>query len=157
LFVDDYNSLSLTSLSLLYRYVNALYIWTLFSLPTRFCHYMSRLVTLCNEILYIICFDLYTVSMTLYDATKFNLTVTHVLYIWTLFLLLNTSLHKWSSFVTLCKELLYILIGLTYIPSLWLFLNQPNTVSKCLTFFTSGLYFTCEHVLTGMVTPSNAL
>jgi hypothetical protein len=63
--------------------------------------------TLCNEILYNICFDLYTVSMTLYDADKFNLTVTHVLYIWTLLLLLNTFLHEWSRLVTLCNELLY--------------------------------------------------
>jgi hypothetical protein len=64
---------------------------------------------LCDEILYSICFDQYTVSMTLYDANKFNLTVTHVLYIWNLFLLLNTFLHEWSRLVTFSNELLYII------------------------------------------------
>jgi hypothetical protein len=57
--------------------------------------------------MYSICFDLYTVSMTLYDANKLNLTDTHVLYIGILFLLLNTFLHEWSRLVRLCNELLY--------------------------------------------------
>jgi hypothetical protein len=34
-----------------------------------FLHESSRLITLCNELLRIISFDLYTVSMTLFDAT----------------------------------------------------------------------------------------
>jgi len=69
LVMDGHASLSLTSLSLLYRFVNVLYIWTLFLLLNTFCHEWSRLVTLCHELLYILGFDLYTVSMTLVDAT----------------------------------------------------------------------------------------
>jgi hypothetical protein len=69
LVMDGHASLTLTSLSLLYRFVNVLYIWTLFLLLNSFCHAWSRLVTVCHELLYIISFDLYTVSMTLVDAT----------------------------------------------------------------------------------------
>jgi hypothetical protein len=68
LVMDGHISLTLTSLSLLYRLVNVLYIWTLFLLLNTFCHAWSRLVTLCQELLYIFSFDLYTVSMTLVDA-----------------------------------------------------------------------------------------
>jgi hypothetical protein len=69
LFMDVHASLTLTSLSLIYRFDNVLYIWTLFLLFKPFCHAWSRLVTLCHELLYIPGFDLYTVSMTLVDAT----------------------------------------------------------------------------------------
>jgi hypothetical protein len=69
LFMGERASLTLTSLSLLYRLVNVLYIWTLFLLLNTFCHDWSRLVTLCQELLYILGFDLCTVSMTLVDAT----------------------------------------------------------------------------------------
>jgi hypothetical protein len=69
LIMDGHASLTLTSLSLLYRLVYVLYIWTLFSLLNTFCHAWSRLVPLCHELLYILNFDLYTVSMTLVDAT----------------------------------------------------------------------------------------
>jgi hypothetical protein len=68
-FMDGYTSLTLTSLSLFYSLVNVLYIWTLFLLLNAFCHACSRLVALCQELLYILGFDLYTVSMTLVDAT----------------------------------------------------------------------------------------
>jgi hypothetical protein len=44
-------------------------IWTLFLLLNTFCHEWSRLVTLCNEQLFIISFELYTVSTYLFDAT----------------------------------------------------------------------------------------
>jgi hypothetical protein len=64
-----YASLRVTSLSLLYRIVNVVYIWTLFSMLNPFCHEWSRLVTLCHELLYFLGFDLCTVSMTLVDAT----------------------------------------------------------------------------------------
>jgi hypothetical protein len=40
------------------------YIWTLLLLLNTILHEWSRLVTLCNELLCIICFDLYTVSKT---------------------------------------------------------------------------------------------
>jgi hypothetical protein len=53
-------------------------------------HVCSRLVTRCNELLYIISFDLHTPSMTPFDATEHNLLVSHLRFIWTLFLLLNT-------------------------------------------------------------------
>jgi len=69
LVIDGHASLSLTPLSLFYRLVNVLYIWTLFLLLNTFCHACSRLVTLCQELLYILGFDLYTVCMTLVDAT----------------------------------------------------------------------------------------
>jgi hypothetical protein len=62
-------SLTLTSKLLLYRFVNVLYIWTLFLLLNTYCHVCSRLVTLCHELLYILGFDLYTVPMTIVDAT----------------------------------------------------------------------------------------
>jgi hypothetical protein len=54
--------------------------WTLFLLQNTFCHAWSRLVTLCHELLYNLGFDLYTVAMTLVDATLHILTVSHVTY-----------------------------------------------------------------------------
>jgi hypothetical protein len=69
LVMDGHASLSLTSLSLLYRFVNVLYIWTLFLLLNTSCYEWSRIITLCHELLYILGFDLYSVSMTLVDAT----------------------------------------------------------------------------------------
>jgi len=56
LVMDGHASLSLTSLSLLYRFVNVLYIWTLFLLLNTFCHDCARLVTLCHELLYFLGF-----------------------------------------------------------------------------------------------------
>jgi hypothetical protein len=69
LVMDVHTWLTLTTLSLLHRLVNVLYIWTLFLLLNTFCHAYSRLVTLCHELLYILGFDLYTLCMTLVDAT----------------------------------------------------------------------------------------
>jgi hypothetical protein len=69
LVMDDHTFLTLTSLSLLYRLVNVLYIWTLYLLLNTFCNASSRLVTLCQDLLYIRGFDLYTVCMTLVDGT----------------------------------------------------------------------------------------
>jgi hypothetical protein len=69
LVIDCHASLTLTSLSLLYRLVNVLYMWTLFLLLNTFFHAWSRLVRLFRDIIYILGFDLYTVSMTLVDAT----------------------------------------------------------------------------------------
>jgi hypothetical protein len=69
LVMDGRDSLTLTSLSLLYRFVNILYIWSLFLLLNTFCHAWSLLLTKCHELLYILGFDLYTVSMTFLDAT----------------------------------------------------------------------------------------
>jgi hypothetical protein len=66
--MDGHDPLTSTSLSL-YRFVNVLYIWTLFLLLNTYCHVWSRLVTICHELLYILGFDLYTVSMTLVDVT----------------------------------------------------------------------------------------
>jgi hypothetical protein len=67
--MDGHASLTLTTLSLLYRFVDVLFICTLFLLLNTFCHTWSRLVTICHEIHYILGFDLYTVSMTFVDAT----------------------------------------------------------------------------------------
>jgi hypothetical protein len=39
----------------------------------------------CYELLYIISFGLYAISMTLFDATEHNVSVSHIRYIWTLF------------------------------------------------------------------------
>jgi hypothetical protein len=69
LVMDVHASLTLASLSLLYRFDNVLYIWTLFLLLNTFCHAWSRLVTFCHELLYNPGFDMCTVSMTLVDAT----------------------------------------------------------------------------------------
>jgi hypothetical protein len=66
--MDDQDSINVTSQSLLYRLVNVLYERTLILLLNAFCHAWSHLDTYCHELLYIIGFDLYTVSMTL-DAT----------------------------------------------------------------------------------------
>jgi hypothetical protein len=68
LVMDGHVSLRLSYLSLLYHFVNVLYILTLFELLYTLCHEWSRLVTLCHELLYILCFDLYTMCMTLVDA-----------------------------------------------------------------------------------------
>jgi hypothetical protein len=67
--MDDHDSLTLTSLPLLYRFVNVLYVWRLFILLNTFCHAWSCLVTLCHDLLSILGFDLCTVFMTLLDAT----------------------------------------------------------------------------------------
>jgi hypothetical protein len=67
--MDGHASLTLISLSLLYRFANVLYIWTLLLLLNTYCYAWSLLVTLCHELLYILGFELYTVSMTLVDAT----------------------------------------------------------------------------------------
>jgi hypothetical protein len=66
--MDGNASSPLTSLSLLYRFVNVLYVWNLILLLNTFCHARSRLVMLCRELLYILGFDLHTVCMTLFDA-----------------------------------------------------------------------------------------
>jgi hypothetical protein len=68
-YMDDHDSITLTSLSLLYRFVDLLYVLTLILLLNTSCHVWSHLVTNCHELLYILGFDLYTVSMTLVDAT----------------------------------------------------------------------------------------
>jgi hypothetical protein len=47
--------------------------------------------------------------MTLFETTEHNVTCSHVIFIWTLILLLNTFCHKWSRLVRLCIELLYII------------------------------------------------
>jgi hypothetical protein len=67
--MEGHDSLTLTSLSLLYRYDNVLYMRSLFLLLNTFCHAWSRLVTLCQQLLFTLGSDLYTVSMTLVDAT----------------------------------------------------------------------------------------
>jgi hypothetical protein len=69
LVMDGHNSLSLTSLSLLYRFANVHHIWTLFLLLHTFCKEWSRIETLFYEILYIISFDLNTFSKTFLDPT----------------------------------------------------------------------------------------
>jgi hypothetical protein len=46
-----------------------LYIWTLFLLLDMFWDKWSRIITLCNELLYKVDFDLYTVYMTRFDTT----------------------------------------------------------------------------------------
>jgi hypothetical protein len=76
--MEGHDSLTLTSLSLLLRYINVLCMWTLFLLLNTFCHTWSRLVTLCHELLYTLGFEMNTLSITLVYATQHNLTVDHV-------------------------------------------------------------------------------
>jgi hypothetical protein len=116
-----HNSLSFTSLSLLYRFANVLHIWTLFILLNTFWLEWSGIVTLCNGLLYITRFDLYTISMTVYDETEHNISVSLFCYTWTLFLLLKTFWHEWSRLVKYCKELLYIINFDVYTFSMTLF------------------------------------
>jgi hypothetical protein len=66
---DGHDSIILTSLSQLYGFVNILYVRTLNLLLFTSCHAWSRLDTLRHEFLYIVVFYLYTVSVTLADAT----------------------------------------------------------------------------------------
>jgi hypothetical protein len=68
LVMHGYASLTWTSLTLLYIYVNVLFMWNLFLLLYTFCNAWSRLDTLCHELPYILGFDLYTAFMTLVDA-----------------------------------------------------------------------------------------
>jgi hypothetical protein len=67
--MDCHDLSTLNCLSLLYRFDNVLYVQTLFLLQKTFCHAWSHLVTLSQELLYILGFDLYTVCMCLFDAT----------------------------------------------------------------------------------------
>jgi hypothetical protein len=69
LIMDVHNSLNLTFLSLQYPFVNIRYIWTKLLMQNKFWHEWITVVTLCNELLYIICFGVYNVSMILFDAT----------------------------------------------------------------------------------------
>jgi hypothetical protein len=75
LFMDGHDSYTLTSLSLLYRFVYILHVRTLFLVLNTFIHAWYRLYTLCQDLLYILGFDLYTVSMNLIDATKHNVSI----------------------------------------------------------------------------------
>jgi hypothetical protein len=109
LFMDSHNSLSLTTLSLLYRFAKVLNIWNLFILMNTFWLEWSGIVKLCNELLYITSFDLYTLSMTLFDATEHNPSDSLFRYIWTLFLVLNTFWHERSRLVKHWNELVYII------------------------------------------------
>jgi hypothetical protein len=83
LIMDGHNSLNFKSLSLVCLFVNILYIWTIITAE----HVLTRMITTNNafyELVYIINFDLYTVSMILFVTTEHNVTISHVIYIWTL-------------------------------------------------------------------------
>jgi hypothetical protein len=67
--MDGHDSLTLTFLSLRYLFVNVLYVRTLFLLLHTFCQAWPRLVMHSHELLYILGFELYTVCMTLDEAT----------------------------------------------------------------------------------------
>jgi hypothetical protein len=69
LVTDGHDTLTLTSLTLLYRYDTVLYMRSQFLMLNTFCHAWSRLVMLCFELHYIVGFDLYPDSMTLVVAT----------------------------------------------------------------------------------------
>jgi hypothetical protein len=115
LVMDGHNSLNLTSLSLQYRFVNILYIWTQFLLLYPFWQEWTRLLTLCKEFLYIISFDLYTVSKRFFGANLHNLTVFTILlsglnfYCWTCF---NTNGHASKRLLSVLTCILYILLFL---------------------------------------------
>jgi hypothetical protein len=100
------------------------YIWTAEHVLTGMVTTSNAFVTnysLCNELLYIINSDLYTVSMTLFGSTEHNVTCALVIYIWTLILWhsFSRSLHLDSVFTVehvltrmvthfiLCNDLLY--------------------------------------------------
>jgi hypothetical protein len=68
LFMDGRDWLTLASRSLLYRYVNVLYMRTVFLVLQIFCHAWSPVVTLSHELIYILGYDMYTVSVTLVNA-----------------------------------------------------------------------------------------
>jgi hypothetical protein len=57
--MDGHDSLTLTSLSLSYHFVNVVYVRSLFLLLNTFWHTWPLLVRLCHELLYILGFDLY--------------------------------------------------------------------------------------------------
>jgi hypothetical protein len=158
LVMDCHNSLNLTYLLLLYLFVNILYIWTQFILLNTFWQERSRLVTLCKELLYINNFDRYTVSMTLFESTEHNVTYSHVNYIWTLILLLNTFCNEWSRLLRLFNEYLYIISFDVYTVSKTLFdANEHNiSVSHFRYIWTLFLLLkTFWHELSRLVTPCN--
>jgi hypothetical protein len=63
--MDVHDSLTLTSLSLLSLFVNVAYVRTLYLLLNTFRLALPILVRLCHQLLYILGFDLYTLSVTL--------------------------------------------------------------------------------------------
>jgi hypothetical protein len=65
---DGHDSLTLTSVSLLFLYDNVLYMRSLFLLLNTFYSAWSRLVTFCHELLYILGFFLNTVCFYLYTV-----------------------------------------------------------------------------------------
>jgi hypothetical protein len=67
--MDGHDPLTLTSLSLEYRFLNVLYIWSPFLPLNSFCYAWSLIVTLCHELHYILVYDLYAYCMSLVDAT----------------------------------------------------------------------------------------
>jgi hypothetical protein len=99
LIMDDHNSLNLTSLLLLYLFVNILYILTLFLLLNTFWLEWSRIVTLYTNYFILSIFTCITSLWLFLDQPK---TTSHdlTIYIWTLILLLSTFWHEWSRFLT---------------------------------------------------------
>jgi hypothetical protein len=155
--MDGHNSLWLISLSLLYLYFNVVYMWTLFLLLYTFWKEWWGLVTLCNNYSIISILTCIPSLWLFFNHPITNVTCSHVIYIWTLILVLNTFLHEWSRLVTFWNELLYIISFFLYNASVILFEttdHKRHMFSRCLHLDS---IFTSEHVLTRMVTPSNAL
>jgi hypothetical protein len=75
LLMHGHDSLTLNSLLLLYCFANVLYMLSLFLLLNSFYNTLTRLITICHELLYILSFYLYTVCMILVDAIYQNVTL----------------------------------------------------------------------------------
>jgi hypothetical protein len=153
LVMDCHNSLSLTYLSLQYRFANVLTIWTLFLLLKTFWHDWSDVVTLCNELLYITSFDLYTISMSFSMQPN---TISQFLTLFTSWLNFSTE-HNLIRKFTHCN----VLLGITLYYQFWTVYRLWHFWCNLISQFSRSLnldsHFTDEHVLPRMVTPCNAL
>jgi hypothetical protein len=92
------DSINIISQLLLYLFVNILQIRSLLLLLNTFWQETSRLVTLCYDLLYINNFDLYTVSMTLFESTEHHVKCCHFIYILTINITSEHNLTQCHSF-----------------------------------------------------------
>jgi hypothetical protein len=129
LIIEGHNSLNLTSLLLLYIFVNILYIWTLFLLLNTFWQEWSWIITLFTNYSIL---SILTCILSLWLFLIQPNTTSHILTLFTsglLILLLNTFCHEWSRIIRLCKEFQYIFSFNVYTLSKTLFDTNEHNLS----------------------------
>jgi hypothetical protein len=98
--------------------------------------------------------------MTLFESNEHNVKCSHIRFIWTLILLLNTFCHEWSRLVRLFNELLYITSFDLHIFSMTLFDAREHNLSVSHIHFTWILFLQMNkfwHDWSRLVTPCNEL